>query len=133
MSEGARATPVRILLSKPTQDCHDRGVRYLARTLRDRGFEVIFTNFLLANELVTAAVQEDVDVIGISSSSGGHMPVFEDLMLALRAAAVDPLVVGGGVIPASDAVRLKQMGVAAVFGPGSSADEFVDFIEGSVR
>ena len=75
---------IRVLLTKPTQDCHDRGVRYLMRMLRDQGFEVIFTNFLIAEEILSSALQEDVDVIGISSSSGGHMPVFEDLLAGMR-------------------------------------------------
>jgi|SRR5580698_2757607 methylmalonyl-CoA mutase C-terminal domain/subunit len=119
----------RVLLTKPTQDCHDRGVRYLARKFRDAGFEVIFTNFLVAGDIVATALQEDVDVIGVSSSSGGHMPVFEDLMAGLRAAQVDDvLVIGGGVIPDADARALRELGVAAVFGPGASAESAVDFI-----
>lgn len=120
---------IRVLLTKPTQDCHDRGVRYLARKFRDAGFEVIFTNFLVADDIVATALQEDVDVIGVSSSSGGHMPVFEDLMAGLRAASVDDvLVIGGGVIPDADARALREIGVAAVFGPGASAESAVDFI-----
>ncbi len=120
---------IRVLLTKPTQDCHDRGVRYLARRLRDAGFEVIFTNFLLAEEVVNTAVQEDVAVIGVSISSGGHMVVFEDLMKGLRGArAGDVLVIGGGVIPNADARELEQWGVRKVFGPGSSAESVVTFI-----
>ena len=122
-------SPVRVLLTKPTQDCHDRGVRYLARALRDHGYEVIFTNFLVADDIVTTAVQEDVDVIGVSSSSGGHMPVFEELVDGLSGAGADDVVlIGGGVIPASHAVRLKELGVKRVFGPGSSAEEVAAFI-----
>ncbi len=120
---------IRILLTKPTQDCHDRGVRYLARQLRDAGFEVIFTNFLLAQEVVNTAVQEDVDVVGVSTSSGGHMAVFEDLLQGLRhAGAKDILVIGGGIIPNADARDLEQWGVRRVFGPGSSAESVVTFI-----
>ena len=78
------AERIRILLAKPTHDGHDRGVRYLARKLRDAGFEVIFLTFLLADELVAAAIEEDVDVIGISSSSHGHMAIFEDLFKGLE-------------------------------------------------
>lgn len=126
--------PIKVLLAKPTQDCHDRGVRYLARSLTDAGFEVIFSNFLLADELVNTALQEDVDVIGVSSSSGGHMPVFEDLMQGLRAAGLgDVLVIGGGVIPAEDAATLREWGIGAVFGPGSSAEEAVAFIHARAR
>lgn len=123
------AERIKVLLTKPTQDCHDRGVRYLARKFRDAGFEVVFTNFLVAAEIVTTAVQEDVDVIGVSSSSGGHLPVFEELMAGLRAAAVDDvLVIGGGVIPEADARTLTGLGVAAVFGPGQPAEAAIDFI-----
>jgi methylmalonyl-CoA mutase C-terminal domain/subunit len=128
------AKKIRVLLTKPTQDCHDRGVRYLARKFRDAGFEVVFTNFLLADEVVTTAVQEDVDVIGVSSSSGGHLPVFEDLMAALRAADIDDvLVIGGGVIPPADVRVLTELGVAAVFGPGASAESAVAFVTEHVR
>ena len=120
---------IRILLTKPTHDCHDRGVRHLARRLRDAGFEVIFTNFLLAGEVVQTALQEDVHVIGVSSSSGGHMAVFEDLMKGLRAAGADDvLVIGGGVIPTADARELESWGVKRVFGPGSSAESLVTFL-----
>ena len=125
---------IRVLLTKPTQDCHDRGVRHLARRLRDAGFEVIFTNFLLAQEVVDTAIQEDVDVIGISSSSGGHMAVFEDLLAGLRRAeALDVLVIGGGVIPDVDARELERWGVKRVFGPGSGADAIAAYIRESVR
>ncbi|MGH9872819.1 MAG: cobalamin B12-binding domain-containing protein [Pyrinomonadaceae bacterium] len=120
---------IRVLLTKPTHDCHDRGVRYLARRLRDAGFEVIFTNFLLAQEVVNTAIQEDVSVIGVSVSSGGHMAVFEDLMEGLRDAQIgDVLVIGGGVIPSVDARELEQWGVRKVFGPGSSAESLMTFI-----
>jgi methylmalonyl-CoA mutase C-terminal domain/subunit len=120
---------IRVLLTKPTQDCHDRGVRHLARRLRDAGFEVIFTNFLLAQEVVDTAVQEDVDVIGLSSSSGGHMAVFEDLLAGLRRAeAGDMLVIAGGVIPDADARELERWGVKKVFGPGSSSDSIAAYI-----
>nr|NIR58536.1 hypothetical protein [Gammaproteobacteria bacterium] len=110
------------------------GVRYLAHRLTDAGFEVIFSNFLLADELVTTALQEDVDVIGVSSSSGGHMPVFEDLVQGLQAAGLaDVLVIGGGVIPNEDVATLREWGIGAVFGPGSSAKEAVDFIRAHSR
>ena len=118
-----------MLLAKPTQDCHDRGVRYLARKLRDGGFEVIFANFLLAEDVVAMALQEDVDAIGVSSSSGGHMAVFEDLMKGLSEhGAGDMLVLGGGIIPGDDAEQLARIGVARVFGPGTSHDDVTRFI-----
>src|SRR5436309_2676038 len=113
--------PIKVLLTKPTHDCHDRGVRHLARRLRDAGFEVVFTNFLLAADVVATAVQEDVDVVGVSSSSGGHMPVFEELLAGLRDAGLDDVVViGGGTIPPDDVRTLTEWGVAGVFGPGTS-------------
>jgi methylmalonyl-CoA mutase C-terminal domain/subunit len=118
-----------VLLAKPTQDCHDRGVRYLARKLRDAGFEVIFINFLLASEVAAVAEQEDVDAVGVSSSSGGHLPVFEDLLSSLRRKGLGELpVFAGGVIPSDDAGVLVSLGVRAVFGPGSSAEEFIALI-----
>ena len=121
---------VRILLTKPTHDCHDRGVRYLAKRFRDESFEVVFTNFLLPAEIVATAVQEDVQVIGISSSSGGHMAVFEELMPALQREGMgDVAVIAGGNIPPGDAERLQAMGVAGVFGPGSSPDAAVDLVK----
>jgi methylmalonyl-CoA mutase, C-terminal domain len=128
------AKKIKVLLTKPTQDSHDRGVRYLARKFRDAGFEVVFTNFLVAGDIVTTALQEDVDAIGVSSSSGGHMPVFEELMAGLReAGADDVLVVGGGIIPGSDAEVLTGWGVGAVFGPGAAAESAIEFIREHVR
>jgi len=120
---------IRILLTKPTLDCHDRGIRYLARRFRDAGFEVIFTNFLVASEIVAVAAQEGVDVIGVSSSSGGHMPVFEELVQGLAARGMsDTLVIGGGIIPPADAAALRAMGVSAVFGPGDSAEAAIELV-----
>lgn len=125
---------IRVLLAKPTHDCHDRGVRYLARKLRDGGFEVIFANFLLAEDVVAMALQEDVDAIGVSSSSGGHMAVFEDLMKGLaEQGAGEMLVLGGGIIPDEDAEQLARMGVARIFGPGTSHDEVMGFIRERVE
>lgn len=121
--------PVRVLLAKPTQDCHDRGVRYVARKMRDAGLEVIFTNFLLPSEIVDTAVEEDVQVVGISSSSGGHMPVFEDLIAGLKANGLeDVLLIGGGVIPKEDQDSLKKWGVKAIFGPGATAEAAIEMI-----
>jgi methylmalonyl-CoA mutase, C-terminal domain len=121
--------PIRVLLAKPTHDCHDRGVRHVARKFRDAGFEVIFTNFLLPEEVLHTAVEEDVNVIGVSSSSGGHMPVFEVLLAGLREHGLeDVLVLGGGVIPAEDAQRLMGEGVSAIFGPGTTAEDAIALI-----
>ena len=127
------STSIRVLLTKPTQDCHDRGVRYLARKFRDTGFEVVFTNFLVGDEIVSTALQEDVDVIAVSSSSGGHMPVFEDLLAGVRSAGIDDvLVIGGGIIPEADARLLRQQGVSAIFGPGTAAEDAIRFIRDNV-
>ncbi len=123
------ADPIRVLLAKPTLDCHDRGVRYLARKLRDAGFEVIFANFLVASEVVKTALEEDVHVVGISSSAGGHMPVFEELIAGLKENGLENIILlGGGVIPAEDEVTLKQWGVKAIFGPGATAEDAIDLI-----
>lgn len=119
----------RILLTKPTLDAHDRGVRHLARRFRDAGFEVVFTNFLVASEVATVAAQEGVDAIGVSSSCGGHMAVFEDLLASLKARGLeDVLVLGGGIIPPADAEALRAMGVAEVFGPGDTAQAAIDLV-----
>jgi len=124
---------VRVLLAKPTHDGHDRGVRYIARKFRDAGFEVIFTTFLLADEVVAMAIEEDVNVIGISSSSHGHMAVFEDLFASLKKHGLeDVLVIGGGVISGKDQAVLKEWGVARVFGPGSVSEDSVAFIRQQV-
>jgi methylmalonyl-CoA mutase C-terminal domain/subunit len=119
----------RILLTKPTLDAHDRGVRYLARRFRDAGFEVVFTNFLVASEVATVAAQEGVDAIGVSSSCGGHMAVFEELLASLKERGMDDVVVlGGGIIPPADAAALRAMGVAEVFGPGDTAEAAIDLV-----
>ena len=121
--------PVRVLRAKPTSDCHDRGVRYVARKFRDAGFEVIFTNFLLPAEIINTAIDEDVQVVGISSSSGGHMPVFEDLIAGLRDRGLhDVLLLAGGVIPKEDEQKLKSWGVSAVYGPGTTAEDSIALI-----
>ena len=121
---------VRILLTKPTHDCHDRGVRYLAKRFRDESFEVVFTNFLLPAEIVATAAQEDVDVIGISSSSGGHLAVFEEVMRELPLQGLeDVVVIAGGNIPPADAAQLKAWGVREVYGPGSQPDDADELIK----
>ncbi|MCP3988001.1 MAG: methylmalonyl-CoA mutase [Actinomycetia bacterium] len=125
---------IRVLLAKPTHDAHDRGVRYIARRMRDAGFEVIFVTFLLAEELVRIAIEEDVDVIGVSSSSHGHMAVFEDLFAGLTAQGIDDVVViAGGVIGKRDLPTLEAWGLASVFGPGSSAEDAIQFVREHAR
>lgn len=125
---------IRVLLCKTTMECHDRGVRYLATKLRDKGMEVVFINFLEPREIIDAAIEEDVDVIGVSSSVEGHLPIARALTRRLRELdKQDVLVVFGGVIPERDIAPMKEMGVQEVFGPGSSADEFIEYIRANVR
>ena len=125
---------IRVLLAKPTADCHDRGVRYLARKCRDAGFEVIFMNFLLAEEIVNVALQEDVQVVGVSSSSGGHLPVFETLTEGIRRNGLEEiLLLAGGVIPEEDQARLKAWGVKAIFGPGTTAEDAIALMRAHTR
>ncbi len=126
--------PIRVLLAKPTHDAHDRGVRYTARKFRDAGFEVIFTTFRQADQVVATALEEDVDVIGISSSAQGHLPIFEELFAGLGERGLDDvLVIGGGVIPSRDHDQLRQWGLSAVFGPGASAEAAISHIRENVR
>ena len=120
----------RILLSKAELDCHDRGVRYLATKLREAGHEVIYTNFLYAEEILNAAIQEDVDIVGLSSSALGHMPVLRDVTEGLKKEGREDIrVMLGGIIPDDDIEALAKMGVTGIFGPGSSADQVIEFIE----
>jgi methylmalonyl-CoA mutase, C-terminal domain len=132
-SENLHTSPIRVLLAKPTHDCHDRGVRLVAKKMREAGFEVIFINFLLPEEVVRAAVDEDVDVVGISVSSGGQLPIFEDLLAGLESEGLtDAVVIGGGVIPPDDESTLLEWGVEAIFGPGTNADQAIEMIKDRV-
>ena len=125
---------IRVLLGKGTMDAHDRGVRYLATKLREAGMEVIFMNFLEPKDVLDAAIQEDVDVVGISSSVEGHIPVARELTGKLRESGkADVLVVFGGVIPERDFQGMREMGVKGIFGPGSFADSVVEFVRANVR
>jgi len=115
-------------------DAHDRGVRYLATKLRESGMEVIFMNFFEPKDILNAAIQEDVDVVGISSSVEGHLPVAREVTESLRQSGKqDVLVVFGGVIPERDVEKMKEMGVKGIFGPGSSAESIVTFLRENVR
>ncbi|WP_180539833.1 cobalamin B12-binding domain-containing protein [Nevskia soli] len=122
--------PIRVLVAKPGLDGHDRGAKIIARALRDAGMEVIYTGLRQTPEMiVNAALQEDVQVIGLSILSGAHNAIVPRLMELLREKEMtDVLVVLGGIIPDEDAGDLKRQGVAAVFQPGSSLDEIVTFI-----
>src|ERR671910_1283491 len=124
------AAPVRILIAKPGLDGHDRGAKVLVRALRDAGFEVVYTGLFQTPEMIaSAALQEDVQVIGLSILSGAHMELFPRIMDALSERSLhDVLVVAGGTIPKSDIPRIKALGVAEVFGPGTRLGTIVDYI-----
>src|ERR687892_2480866 len=126
---------LRILVAKPGLDGHDRGAKVIARALRDAGMEVIYTGLHQTPEMiVSAAVQEDVDAIGMSIMSGAHMTLFPAVIELLRKQnAADILVFGGGIIPDDDIPKLKQLGVAEIFTPGSSTQAIVEWIRGHVR
>jgi len=126
---------IRVLVAKPGLDGHDRGAKVIARALRDAGMEVIYTGLRQSPEMiVNAAMQEDVQVIGLSILSGAHNAIVPRVLELLRARGMeDVLVLAGGTIPDEDAERLKQNGIAAVFQPGASLDEIVRFIRQNVR
>lgn len=122
--------PIRVLVAKPGLDGHDRGAKVIARALRDAGMEVIYTGLRQTPEMiVNAALQEDVQAIGLSILSGAHMAIVPRVMELLAEKDMrDVLVIVGGIVPDEDAVALKQSGVAAVFQPGASLDTIVEFI-----
>jgi methylmalonyl-CoA mutase C-terminal domain/subunit len=126
---------IRILVAKPGLDGHDRGARIIARTLRDAGFEVIYTGLHQSPEqIVSAAIQEDVDLIGLSSLAAAHLYLFQKVMDLLKAQGADDImVIGGGIIPEKDIVRLEAMGVQAIFPSGSSLDIIVAWVNKHVK
>jgi methylmalonyl-CoA mutase C-terminal domain/subunit len=126
---------IRVLVAKPGLDGHDRGAKVIARALRDAGMEVIYTGLRQTPEIiVTAALQEDVDVIGLSILSGAHNAIVPRVMELMRQQKMDDvIVVLGGTIPNQDLDALKKAGVAAVFGPGTSMDDIIKFIRGNVK
>ena len=130
-----KTPPIRVLVAKPGLDGHDRGAKVIARALRDAGMEVIYTGLRQTPEsIVTAAVQEDVDCIGLSILSGAHTVIVPRIGELLRAqGAGDILLVLGGTIPAEDEAAMKDAGVAAIFGPGTSLEETVRFIREHVK
>ena len=127
--------PLKVLLAKPGLDGHDRGAKVLARGLRDEGFEVVYTGLRQTPEMVaTAALQEDVDVVGLSILSGAHMTLLPRICELLREEGLgDVLVTAGGIIPEEDIPALKEAGVAAVFGPGTSIGEVADYMREHVQ
>ncbi len=129
------APPIRVLVAKPGLDGHDRGAKVVARALRDAGMEVIYTGIRQTPEMIAeAALQEDVDVVGLSILSGAHMVLVPKVVAALRERGVDDvLIVVGGIIPPGEGKQLKQHGVAEVFGPGTPMNEIVDFVREHAR
>lgn len=126
---------IRVLVAKPGLDGHDRGAKVIARALRDAGMEVIYTGLRQTPDMiVNAALQEDVQVIGLSILSGAHNAIVPKVLDLLREKGMDDvLVVLGGIVPDEDASDLKKRGVAAVFQPGASLHEIVEFIRSSVK
>ena len=126
---------IRILVAKPGLDGHDRGAKVIARALRDAGMEVIYSGLRQTPEMiVSAALQEDVDAIGMSCLSGAHMHLFGRVMELLREKkATDILVMGGGIVPDEDIPKLKEAGLAAVFTPGSTTQDIIDFVKANVK
>jgi methylmalonyl-CoA mutase C-terminal domain/subunit len=127
--------PLRILVAKPGLDGHDRGAKIIARALRDAGFEVIYTGLHQTPEMVAeAAIQEDVDAVGLSILSGAHLTLFPAVIAELqRRGGGDIALFGGGIIPEDDVRALRQAGVAAVFTPGASTQEIVAWVRANVR
>jgi len=129
-----KAKKIRILVAKPGLDGHDRGAKVISRALRDAGFEVIYTGLRRTpEEIVNAAIQEDVDVIGLSILSGAHNVLFPQLMSLLDQKGIDDIhVIAGGIIPEKDIPDLKKIGIAEVFLPGSSTQNIVQWIQENV-
>lgn len=122
--------PKRILIAKPGLDGHDRGAKVVARGLRDAGFEVIYTGLHQTPEMVVmAAIQEDVDVVGLSILSGAHIPLVREIQRLFKDKKVAKPIFVGGIIPTDDAKQLLESGVAAVFGPGTALDEIVERVK----
>jgi methylmalonyl-CoA mutase C-terminal domain/subunit len=127
MAEGR----IRVLLAKPGLDGHDRGAKVVARALRDAGMEVIYTGIRQTPDMIVrAAIQEDADVVGLSILSGAHLELFPSIIEGLKEQGrEDALVIAGGIIPEGDIPALQQMGIKAVFGPGTSTEDIISFIQ----
>ena len=124
--------PIRVLVAKPGLDGHDRGAKVVAASLRDAGMEVIYTGLHQTPEMIaTAAVQEDVDVVGLSILSGAHMTLFPRVLDLLKAQGRDDiLITGGGIIPKEDMEALHALGTGKLFGPGTPTSDLVEYIKG---
>ena len=131
----ATGEPIRVLVAKPGLDGHDRGAKIVARALRDAGMEVVYTGLHRTPEqIVEAALQEDVACVGLSIHSGAHMTLFPRVVSLLREQGADDVVVfGGGIVPRQDIAALKDLGVAEIFTPGARTTEIVDWVREHVR
>jgi methylmalonyl-CoA mutase cobalamin-binding domain/chain len=127
--------PLRILVAKPGLDGHDRGAKIIARTLRDAGFEVVYTGLHQTPEMIAeAALQEDVDAVGLSILSGAHLTLFPAVLEEIaRRGGGDVVVFGGGIVPDEDIPVLERAGVARIFTPGASTQEIVGWVRANVR
>jgi methylmalonyl-CoA mutase C-terminal domain/subunit len=123
--------PIKVLIGKVGLDGHDRGAKVLARALRDAGMEVVYSGLhRTAEEIVQMAIDEDVDVIGISILSGAHMTYFPKILKLMNENGLeDVLLIGGGIIPEEDAIELEKMGVSKIFGPGTPLEEIINYIK----
>ena len=126
---------IRILMAKPGLDGHDRGIKILARAYRDAGMDVIYLGLRQTPKMiVTAAIQEDVDVIALSILSGAHMTIFPKIIKLLKdAGETNMLITGGGIIPEKDMLTLEKMGVGKLFGPGTSIKESLEYIQNWIK
>ncbi|MDY0382332.1 MAG: cobalamin B12-binding domain-containing protein [Atribacterota bacterium] len=126
---------IRVLVAKPGLDGHDRGAKVIARALRDAGMEVIYTGLRQTPEqIVETAIQEDVNVIGLSILSGAHMYLFPKIMeLLTEKDAADILVIAGGIIPNEDIIELKKIGIKEIFTPGTDTNKIVEFIKDNIK
>ncbi len=126
---------IRVLIAKPGLDGHDRGAKVIARALRDAGMEVIYTGIRQTPEqIANAAIQESVDIVGLSSLSGAHMSLFPKVVQILKEKKADDILVfGGGIIPVDDIPVLKQSGIREIFLPGASTEDIIKFIQENIR
>ena len=126
---------LRVMVAKPGLDGHDRGARIIARAFRDAGFEVVYSGLhQTPEEIVHAAIQEDVDLIGLSSLAGAHLYLFPAVVDSLKERnAEDIQVIGGGIIPEEDVPKLKKAGIREIFSPGTPLDRIVDWVRGNVN
>jgi methylmalonyl-CoA mutase C-terminal domain/subunit len=126
---------IRVLLAKPGLDGHDRGIKVIAAALRDAGMEVIYTGLRqMPEQIVNAAIQEDVDAVGVSILSGAHMTLFPAILDLLRKRGSEDIILfGGGIIPDEEIAELEKLGVARLFTPGASTIDIVDWLKGAVK